>query len=66
MRPGATLEAGVAGVLVILALSIVISFAFGCIGVFAAFRFGNGEAVQGLFPVLFVFLFLSSMALPRR
>ena len=32
---------------------------------FAAFRFGNGEAVQGLFPVLFVFLFLSSMALPR-
>ncbi len=49
----------------ILALSILISFAFGCIGVFAAFRFGNGEAVQGLFPVLFVFLFLSSMALPR-
>ena len=65
LAAGATLEAGVAGVFVILALSVLISFAFGCIGVFAAFRFGNGEAVQGLFPVLFVFLFLSSMALPR-
>jgi len=65
LAAGATLEAGVAGALVIVALSVVISFAFGAIGVFAAFRFGNAEAVQGLFPVLFVFLFLSSMALPR-
>jgi ABC-2 type transport system permease protein len=65
LAAGATLEAGVAGALVIVALALVISFAFGAIGIFAAFRFGNGEAVQGLFPVLFVFLFLSSMALPR-
>ena len=65
LAAGATLEAGVPGALVIVALSLMISFAFGAIGVFAAFRFGNGEAVQGLFPVLFVFLFLSSMALPR-
>ncbi len=65
LAAGATLEAGLAGALVIVVLCLVISFAFGCIGVFAAFRFGNGEAVQGLFPVLFVFLFLSSMALPR-
>jgi len=65
LAAGATLEAGVAGALVIVALSVVISFAFGAIGVFAAFRFGNAEAVQGLFPVLFVFLFMSSMALPR-
>ena len=65
LAAGATLEAGVAGAAVIVALSLMISLAFGAIGVFAAFRFGNGEAVQGLFPVLFVFLFLSSMALPR-
>lgn len=65
LAAGATLEAGLAGALVLFALSLVITFAFGCIGVFAAFKFGNGEAVQGLFPVLFVFLFLSSMALPR-
>jgi ABC-2 type transport system permease protein len=62
---GATFAAGVSGALVLLGLSTFITFAFGCIGVFAAFKFGNGEAVQGLFPVLFVFLFLSSMALPR-
>jgi len=65
LAAGATLEAGVVGALVLFALSLVIVFAFGCVGVYAAFRFGNGEAVQGLFPVLFVFLFLSSMALPR-
>ena len=65
LAAGATLEAGLAGAFVLVALSLVITFAFGCIGVFAAFRLGNGEAVQGLFPVLFVFLFLSSMALPR-
>jgi ABC-2 type transport system permease protein len=62
---GAHFESGVPGVLVLLALSLTIVFAFGCVGVFLALRFGNGEAVQGMFPLLFVFLFLSSMALPR-
>jgi ABC-2 type transport system permease protein len=33
--------------------------------VYAALRTGSGEAVQGLFPLFFVVLFLSSMALPR-
>ena len=65
LAAGATLQAGLSGAFVLIALSLLITFAFGCIGVFAAFKFGNGEAVQGLFPVLFVFLFLSSMALPR-
>ena len=65
LAAGASLEAGLAGAVVLFALALVITFAFGCIGVFAAFKFGNGEAVQGLFPVMFVFLFLSSMALPR-
>ena len=65
LAAGASLAAGLTGALVLLALATLITIAFGCIGVFAAFRFGNGEAVQGLFPVLFVFLFLSSMALPR-
>jgi len=61
---GAELAAGPAGALVILALSVTITVAFGTIGLFAALRFGSGEAVQGLFPVFFVFLFLSAMALP--
>ena len=62
---GASFAAGVAGALVLLALALVTIFAFGCIGLFFAFRVGNAEAVQGLFPVLFVFLFLSSGSLPR-
>ncbi|MHB8491581.1 MAG: ABC transporter permease, partial [Solirubrobacteraceae bacterium] len=31
----------------------------------AALKTGSGEAVQGLFPLFFVFLFLSSSSLPR-
>jgi ABC-2 type transport system permease protein len=62
---GEGIEAGVGGAVVIVALSLVISLGFGCIGAFVALRTGSGEAVQGLFPLLFAALFLSSMALPR-
>jgi ABC-2 type transport system permease protein len=61
---GAELTTGFAGALVIVALSVSITVAFGSIGLFAALRTGSGEAVQSLFPVFFVFLFLSAMALP--
>jgi ABC-2 type transport system permease protein len=61
---GADLAAGAAGALVLIALAVTITVAFGTIGLFAALRSGSGEAVQSLFPVFFVFLFLSSMALP--
>lgn len=61
---GADLAAGAGGALVIVALSVTITVAFGTIGLFAALRTGSGEAVQGLFPLFFVVLFLSSMALP--
>ena len=63
---GADFSAGLPGVLVIFALSLLMTVGFGAIGLFAALRTGSGEAVQGLFPVFFVFLFLSSMALPRN
>ena len=62
---GAEFEAGLAGIPVLIALSISISFALGCVGTFTALRVGNGEAMQSLFPIFFVFLFFSSMALPR-
>ena len=62
---GEGIEAGPGGVLVILLLSLTISLAFGCIGAFVALRSGSGEAVQGVFPLFFAALFLSSMALPR-
>src|SRR5918912_215489 len=63
---GAHFDAGVGGFFVLLALALTIALAFGGIGMFAALRLGSGEAVQGLFPVFFVFLFLSSMSLPRN
>jgi ABC-2 type transport system permease protein len=63
---GAGVRAGVAGVAVILGLSLLVSLAFGSLGAFAALRTGSGEAVQGLFPLMFAALFMSSMALPRN
>jgi ABC-2 type transport system permease protein len=65
LAAGVRLESGVPGALVLLLLSALIALAFGSLGAFAALRTGSGEAVQGLFPVLFVGLFLSSMNLPR-
>ena len=62
---GAHFEAGVVGVFVLLTLALAIAIAFGCIGMAAALRIGNSEAMQGLFPIFFVGLFLSSMFLPR-
>jgi ABC-2 type transport system permease protein len=62
---GAGFEAGIAGVPVLLALSVLITLGFGALGSLAALRTGSGEAVQGLFPLFFVALFLSSNAMPR-
>ena len=45
---------------------LAIAIGFGAAGVFMALRTGSGEAVQGLFPVLFVFLLVSSMNFPRN
>jgi ABC-2 type transport system permease protein len=44
----------------------VIALGFAAFGSWAALRTGSTEAVQGLFPVFFVFLFLSSMNIPRN
>lgn len=62
---GGEFAAGPEGVLVLFALAVLISTAFGALGLFLGLRTGSGEAVQGMFPLLFVFLFFSSMALPR-
>jgi ABC-2 type transport system permease protein len=45
---------------VLLALSILIAFGFAGLGALLALRSGSGEAVQAIFPLLFVTLFLSS------
>ena len=59
-------EAGPGGVVVLLALAVAIGVAFGAVGIFLALRTGSGESVQGLFPVLFAFLLISSMNFPRN
>jgi ABC-2 type transport system permease protein len=66
LATGVTLVSGVGGALVLLGLSILIAFAFASLGALLALRFGTGEAVQGIFPLLFVTLFLSSSSLPRN
>ena len=62
---GADLQSGVLGVLVLFALSAMVGVSFGSIGLAVGLRTGNAEAVQGVFPLMFVLLFLSSGALPR-
>ena len=66
LAAGVRLESGVLGGFVLLALATLIAIAFGALGAFFALRTGSSEAVQGLFPLLFVLLFLSSMNLPRN
>jgi ABC-2 type transport system permease protein len=63
---GAHLESGFGGALVILLLGSITAVGFGALGCAAALKTGSGEAVQGLFPLFFVFIFLSSSNLPRN
>jgi ABC-2 type transport system permease protein len=58
--------AGIGGVFVLLAFAAMIALSFGAIGAWAALRTGSTESVQSLFPVFFVFLFISSMNIPRN
>jgi ABC-2 type transport system permease protein len=65
LAAGGHIEAGIPGALVLIALATLITLAFGSIGLIAGMRASSPENVQGLFPIVFVFLFMSSMALPR-
>ena len=63
---GVRFASGPAGILVLLAFAALVSLGFGALGSFLALRTGSGEAMQGLFPLMFVFLFISSMNAPRN
>jgi ABC-2 type transport system permease protein len=63
---GVRIAGGPAGVLVLFLFAALVGLAFGALGAFAALRTGSGEAVQSLFPAFFVFLFISSMNIPRN
>jgi ABC-2 type transport system permease protein len=62
---GVEFASGPAGIAVLLVYAAIVSLSFAALGAWLAFRFGSGETIQALFPVLFVFLFISSMNAPR-
>jgi len=63
---GVHFASGPAGILVFLLLALVIAAAWGTTGIWIALRTGSGEAVQSQFPLLFFFMIISSMNLPRN
>jgi ABC-2 type transport system permease protein len=62
---GVDFASGALGIVVLLLFGVLISIGFGALGSFLALRTGSAEAIQAFFPVLFVFLFISSMNAPR-
>jgi ABC-2 type transport system permease protein len=62
---GVRFASGPLGIAVLMVFAALVALGFGALGSFLALRTGSGESIQGLFPVLFVFLFISSMNAPR-
>jgi ABC-2 type transport system permease protein len=62
---GLDVAGGVVGMLLIAVVGATVAAGFGSLCVAFALRTGSAEAVQGSFPLLFVFLFLSSAFFPR-
>jgi ABC-2 type transport system permease protein len=66
LAAGVEFESGPLGILVLVVYGALVALSFGALGAWLAFRTGSGESIQALFPVLFVFLFISSMNAPRN
>jgi ABC-2 type transport system permease protein len=62
---GVHLESGALGAVVLMLLAALVALGFGAVGTLVALRTGSGEATQAMFPLFFVFLFISSMNMPR-
>ena len=62
----ATIDGGVGGALVSLLLAGAAALAIGGIVAAIALRTGNSSVVQGLFPLVFVVLFLSTAFFPQE
>jgi ABC-2 type transport system permease protein len=63
---GASIEAGVAGAFALIGFVVLMTLAFGSVGLLTAVRTGSAERVQGLFPLALGLLFMSSMVMPRN
>jgi ABC-2 type transport system permease protein len=62
---GAQIEGGVPGALLVIAIGTIAGVGFGGVGMLLAFRAKNASTVQGIFPLVFVILFVSSAFFPR-
>ena len=63
---GVRVEAGLAGVIVMIVSGALIALGIASLMSAVAIRTGSAEAVQGSFPLLFVLLFFSSAFFPRE
>jgi ABC-2 type transport system permease protein len=61
---GAEIKGGLLGALCVLAIGIVAGTGFGALGVLLALRARSASVVQGIFPLVFVVLFVSSAFFP--
>jgi ABC-2 type transport system permease protein len=61
---GVTIEEGLLGALLMIALVTLAALAFGTLGAALALRTGSASVVQGAFPLVFVILFLSTAFFP--
>jgi ABC-2 type transport system permease protein len=62
---GATIEGGLVGILLVFVLTSLAAASFGALGAALALRSGTASVVQGIFPLVFVVLFVSSAFFPR-
>ncbi len=62
---GAHIQAGVPGAIVVAGIGALAGTGFGALGVMIALRAKSASTVQGIFPLVFVVLFVSSAFFPR-
>lgn len=61
---GAEVKDGIGGLAIVYSMAVIAGAGFSAIGVMLAVRAGNASSVQGIFPLIFVVLFLSSAFFP--
>jgi len=62
---GSGVEDGIPGLLIVYSIGAIAGTGFAAIGVMLALRAGNASTVQGIFPLVFVVLFMSSAFFPE-
>jgi len=65
LAAGVEIASGALGAVALLGYAVFVAVAFSGLGAIMGARTGDAQAVQGVFPLMFVFFFLSSMNLPR-